>query len=118
MNQLTVHFNRAEFTCHCGCGASNVNMKLVELLEQIRLTVDEPIHVLSGVRCERHNHHVGGARHSQHILGNAADIYIDGLTPKQLRELIEQKFDVGGLGLYPTFVHIDVRKDKARWSGK
>ena len=36
MNQLTAHFTRAEFTCHCGCGASNINMKLVELLEQIR----------------------------------------------------------------------------------
>lgn len=118
MSQLSTHFNRAEFTCHCGCGASNINMALVELLEQIRVAVDEPIHVLSGVRCEHHNHHVGGARHSQHVLGNAADIFVDGLTPKLLLKFIEQKFEVGGMGLYPTFVHVDVRKEKARWTGK
>jgi uncharacterized protein YcbK (DUF882 family) len=119
MSQLTAHFNRAEFTCHCGCGASNINIKLVELLEKIRLAVNEPIHVLSGVRCEFHNHKVGGARHSQHVLGNAADIFVDGLSPKKLHAFIENNFEVNGMGLYPTFVHVDIRTgDKVRWSGK
>jgi uncharacterized protein YcbK (DUF882 family) len=119
MTQLSTHFTRAEFACHCGCGAAQVNPELIALLEQIRLAVDEPIHVLSGVRCVFHNAKVGGKAHSQHLLGNAADIFVDGLSPKQLHALIEQQFDTGGLGLYPTFVHIDVRSgDKARWSGK
>lgn len=120
---LSQHFNSDEFKCKCGCGTSDVNSALIDLLELIRhKSGDNPITILSGHRCKKHNKAVGGAVNSQHLLGNAADIQIKGMTPKQVHLLIdnisnEKLAHVGGLGLYKTFVHIDVRSGTARWNG-
>ena len=117
MGDLSQHFDSEEFACHCGCGAKTVNPTLIYLLEEIRARIGKPIHILSGVRCKKHNADVGGAPYSQHLLGNAADIQVKGLSSGQLHDIIENHFIVGGMGLYNTFVHIDVRTLKARWHG-
>ena len=57
---------------------------------------------------------------SQHTLGKAADITAQGLKPKYVAAKIEQLISSGdmlqgGLGVYPTFVHYDIRKTRARW---
>lgn len=120
MGDLSANFSKNEFACHCGCGFDAVSRDLVNALQSLRDTLDEPIHVLSGCRCEHHNKKCGGARHSQHLLGKAADIYIDGLSPVKLHEFIEENADVlgiKGIGLYKTFVHVDVRPEPARWHG-
>lgn len=49
-------------------------MELSELLEKIRTIYGKPIIVTSGYRCEKLNKAVGGAKGSQHRLGQAADI--------------------------------------------
>ena len=114
MTQLSEHFDSKEFACHC-CGLEGVSDELIDLLEDIRAAVDEPIHVLSGRRCEAHNRACGGKEHSQHLLGEAADIKCS-LTPKELGKLIERRFNPPGMGVYATFVHVDVRKGpRARW---
>jgi uncharacterized protein YcbK (DUF882 family) len=118
--QLSTHFKSEEFACHCGCGASEVNPKLVELLEDIREVTEHPIIITSGRRCEAKNKECGGKPKSQHLLGNAADIQVKGFTSRRLRDLIEKRFGakVGGLGEYKTFVHVDVRTGTpARWHG-
>lgn len=116
------HFHREEFACKCGCGGNKINPDLVELLEIIRLRVNKPVIINCGYRCPKHNNAVGGKEHSQHLLGNAADIRVIGLKPIELHNIVEQintsgKAHVGGLGLYRTFVHVDVREGLARWCG-
>ena len=53
----------------------------------------------------------GVAEKSQHILGKAMDFYIPDVSLRKVRE-IGMKFQVGGVGFYPTsgspFVHMDV----------
>jgi uncharacterized protein YcbK (DUF882 family) len=42
----------------------------------------------------------------------------DGISPGQLADLAEgiDLFREGGIGIYPSWVHLDVRKNgKARW---
>lgn len=47
------------------------------LLEPLRaLCGNKPMHVLSGFRCEELNRCVGGVSNSQHLTGEAADIYM------------------------------------------
>ena len=78
---MSEYFKPEEFECHCGCGEKDVNPKLVDLLDRIRKSFDKPITIMSGRRCKAHNTKVGGAKNSQHVLGNAADIQVKGVKP-------------------------------------
>ena len=114
MTQLSTHFKSSEFACKC-CGLSTVSEDLIDLLEDIRAATG-PVYITSGRRCESHNTKCGGKPKSQHMLGNAADIRVPGFTPKELAAIIERKFKPAGMGVYSTFVHVDVRPGPhARW---
>jgi uncharacterized protein YcbK (DUF882 family) len=69
-----------------------------------------------GYRCTDWEHGQGRDGHSQHAHGFAADIKVEGLTPLQVAMIAEQVPGIGGIGLYSTFVHVDVRQKRARWS--
>lgn len=116
------HFERDEFKCKCGkyCNGfpAEPDEKLVELLEKIRNHFDVPVTINSGVRCKTHNTNVGGASGSQHLKGTAADIKVKGVAPKKVAAYVETLLPgTGGIGIYGTFVHVDVRTKKSRWNG-
>jgi uncharacterized protein YcbK (DUF882 family) len=95
-----------------------VHPELVYALQRLRNIVGAPIYVTSGYRCERHNERVGGSPDSQHLRGLAADIWCEKFASSQLMMTAEQVtgFDEGGIGEYPTHVHVDIRDDgPARW---
>jgi uncharacterized protein YcbK (DUF882 family) len=120
MGDLTKDFSKKEFACKC-CGEANINQRLVESLQKLKdlINIPVPIHILSGYRCPKHNAEVGGKKHSQHLLGTAADIKIDGLSVDSLAFFASQieEFNNGGIGKYHKqgFVHVDIRDSKARW---
>lgn len=94
--------------------------KVAQNLEVIRSYFNLPIKVNSGYRSPEHNTKVGGAKFSQHVKGNAADIVIKGKTPREVQAGIEYlikagKISQGGIGNYPNFTHYDIRGTKARW---
>ena len=120
----TEHFRLSEFTSRDGVevprqARGNIQM-LMEQLEVLRSEVGAPIRVVSGYRSLAHNNRVRSARSSQHLCGTAADIQIRGFTPEQVRDKIEQLISAGrmlqgGLGIYNTFVHYDIRGHRQRW---
>lgn len=113
---LSEHFHREEFACKCGCGQDTVDAELINILEALRTTLKAPITVNSGNRCLAYNKKVGGKPNSMHLKGRAADITIDGLTPKQVQDAFEVMFpDKYGMGRYDNFTHVDSRAVKARW---
>jgi len=127
MGDLSKHFSRWEFACHCGCGFDTPNPELVQALELLRAELgDRPIRITSGCRCPVHNDSVESSDYSQHVRGRAADIWVAGMDVVYLARLAEQvqAFNEGGIGVYPDsgFVHVDVRVEKpeywpkpARW---
>ena len=123
--QLTKDFNLAEFTKHGNTLPLELLPNIQELannLQVLRDYLNEPILINSGYRSPEYNKKVGGVKNSQHTKGRAADIRVNSLTPKELHDVIEKliadkKMKQGGLGLYGTFVHYDVRGTKARWNG-
>lgn len=120
---LSEHFTAREFACRCGCGSDIVSNKLILVLEGIRARLGGvPVQVVSGRRCPEWNRYVGGAKRSQHLVGNAADIRMKDLTPVQVaraaRAVLDELVgpDRGGVGIYNTFTHVDVREGPP-WAG-
>lgn len=119
MGDLSANFNRAEFACHDGCGFADPDERLVAALQHLRELIGAPLIVVSGCRCAHHNAEVGGAGGSQHLLGKAADIRTASLTPAELKAYAVKipGFRDGGIGLYKSWLHVDVRRGIARWEG-
>ena len=75
--------------------------------------------VHAGYRCPQHNREVGGVPHSEPMRGRAADVAIPGLSLPCMYELALEvaQFAEGGIGVYDgNFLHVDVRKRRARWA--
>ena len=128
------HFKDREFHCMCtglycdGLPSKGVSVALLMLLEKIRDRVntlypigdgsERGIIINAGYRCERWNALVSGAKGSQHKTNpvKAADIRVNGVTPKQLGEICDDLNPRGGVGLGgANIVHVDVRGHRARW---
>jgi uncharacterized protein YcbK (DUF882 family) len=114
--EISPYFKRAEFACQCKCGFDVVDAELVQVLELLREYFNKPVVITSAARCEAHNKRVGGSERSKHRLGVAADIVVvDTPTDEVYAYLTDTYPDTYGIGHYPHFTHIDVRKQKARW---
>ena len=113
--RVSEHFYKSEMSCPC-CGLYLPNSELLDILEGVRKHFSVPIIVNSSTRCEEHNRRVGGAEHSQHLLGYAADIVVKGVDPLLVYEYLLERYEDGyGIGKYTSFTHIDTRNYKARW---
>ena len=116
--KLSAHFDRSEFACSDGCGFNTVDTELLTVLEIIRQHFDAPIHINSACRCKEKNDSVGSNEKSQHRLGRAADIVVEGIAADVVQDYIDNMWpDEYGLGRYDSFTHIDTRSTKARWAG-
>lgn len=122
---MTKNFKIEEFQCKCGCKMpADVHLNITKLANQLQVLrnhIDKPITVTNAYRCESHNRAVGGVKNSMHLFGKAADLQVKGMHPYTLNEAIDDlvnKGDMlqGGLGIYNTFCHYDIRKTKARWN--
>jgi uncharacterized protein YcbK (DUF882 family) len=122
--KITNNFSLQEFDSKCGREMpSQVVTNIIELAKNLQVLRDEvkkSIQITSGYRSPEHNAKVKGAKNSQHITGMAADIKVAGMTPKQVAEVIERliaekKMKEGGIGIYKTWLHYDIRNTKARW---
>jgi len=124
--QLSKNFTQKEFNSKDGSSMPDDVLKNIELLsEQLQIIRDytgKSITINSGYRSPEHNasSSVNGSKKSQHLLGKAADIVIDGMKPSDTYALIEYLNDkgvikIGGLGSYNTFTHVDIREKTARW---
>ena len=124
---MTENFSREEFRSKDGAYfpkhvQDNLQI-LAEQLEVLREHFQKPIQINSGYRSPEHNAKIGGEKNSQHLLGKAADIVIDGISPEEVADAIEFLIDAdmmkqGGLGRYKDFTHYDIRGKKARWDDK
>lgn len=115
---LSPDFKLKEFACRDGSDKVLVDLRLIHILQQIRDHFARPVIINSAYRTPSYNAKVGGAEASQHLFGTAADITVKGVAPSTVAAYAETLLaDTGGIGRYATFTHIDVRTQKARWTG-
>jgi len=122
--KLTLNFSKAEFESKDGAlmppkVLENINILAVQL-QALRNQINKPIMVISGYRSPKHNKAIGGVKNSQHLLGRACDIIVQGMTPIEVTADIEGlilsgKMLDGGIGTYSDFTHYDFRGKKTRW---
>lgn len=124
--QLEKNFNINEFKCKDGSTVPDEYIENVKLLAKnlqvLRDKIDRPITVISGYRSPEYNKKIGGAKRSQHMVAKAADIIVNGMSPTEVKDIIVSliksgEMHPGGIGLYQTFTHYDVRGANRRWYG-
>lgn len=124
-------FTAAEFLVKGGSNASNrLNtdpppelwpnvIPLAKLLQKLRDRVGAPIRLTSVYRSPAYNRAIGGATNSIHMQFKAADITIGTGEPADwwatLKAMRAAGEFVGGIGVYNTFVHVDVRGTVSDW---
>ena len=111
--KLSKYFDSREFACHDG-SEHEISKELIDKLTRLREVIGKSIHVNSGYRSPAYNKAIGGATHSYHMLGMAADCHVDGMTPAQIKAIAVQ-LGFRGIGLYDNFIHLDVRPKYTEW---
>ena len=102
---------------------SKLQLNVIELAQNLQVLRDKvaaPISINIAYRPKWYELLMGRSGNSKHTLGMAADIKVKGMRPKEVNAIIENlikegKMKEGGLGLYKTFNHYDIRGTKARW---
>ena len=85
---------------------------MVRIADQLRKNLGVPITIVSGLRCKTWNAIQGGGSNSQHMYGEAADIYAKGVSQYRVeQELVK----IGGVRYHYAItgssnVHFDVPK--------
>ena len=100
-----------------------VKKNIIELAENLQVIRDVvgKLNLTNAYRCKEHNADVGGATNSQHLKGKAADVKSKEYDVLEVSKIIEgliksEKIEQGGIGIYNTFTHYDIRGVRARWS--
>lgn len=129
MQRITDNFRLSEFASKCGREMplevrANIQ-KLANQLQVIRNEIGQPITITSGWRSPEHTRElvkrgIKTSLSSHHVFGKAVDFKVANRTPKQVAEVIERlilegKILQGGVGVYRSWIHYDIRKTRARW---
>ena len=95
------YFAPEEFMCQCWKGERScdgwphkIQPQLVQIADRARKHFGCPITIVSGLRCAKHNAAVGGVSNSQHMFGEAADIYVSGIHPDTVLSWFQSQSDV------------------------
>ena len=116
--KISTNFRVREFACSDGSDPIFIDSELVSVLQKIRNHFGAAVTITSAYRTPARNKNVGGTAYSQHLYGRAADIKVKGTFPAKVAAYAEKLLpNKGGIGIYDTFTHIDVRQDKSRWNG-
>lgn len=131
--RITANFDSDSFACHDGTPVPpefmpNLTDLVLYVLQPLRDVWGGPLIEISGYRTPDWNRRVRGAASSTHLDASGADVRPVRLRDvAQLHTLVLARYEqgrlsrLGGLGLYPGWIHVDTRKAAdghlRRWGG-
>ncbi len=97
-----------------------IPQNLLYAMDYIRENLGKPVSINSHFRTVKHELSQGRSGRSQHTMGKAVDLsgngivdfIADAIKTKNRHYIALRNFGVNAVGLYDTFVHIDVRAPK------
>jgi hypothetical protein len=103
---MSKYFSEDELRCKCGCGQCHMDTVFLDIMDQIREDVGEPIGVVSGFRCVKHDDEIHGD--GNHPEGKAIDVAapLSMIRFKIVSSAI--KMGIKRIGIGKTFIHLDV----------
>ena len=117
--ELTVTSHTAFASQQKACGSVELESlkKVAQLLEIIREHFGSPVIVHSGFRCKALNTFIGGAKTSQHMVGEAADFHVEGYSLKEVFNYIKDNKSIDFAQLIleghspsnPSWIHISIK---------
>jgi len=115
--KVSENFTVKEFKCKCGCGICRPSAELLRRLEALRRYVDnDPVNVISGCRCPRHNKNEGGVSDSAHVCTEDQECEGADITSRNMYKLLQGAlliFDrVGIKDMKRNMIHVDTDKQK------
>lgn len=114
---LTNNFKVREFRCKDGSDQILVHTELVDILQKLRNRYGRPVNINSAYRTKTYNDAIGGARNSNHITGEAADIYIGesmNHMPEKLVAMFLESIGVKSIIVYTygtKWIHVGSNED-------
>ena len=115
-------FTSGEFACPCGncvfgSKESDIDNRLIDKLNIMRILYDKPLIVTSGARCLAHNKEIGGAENSAHLPHThtkqcrAVDILVSGGAHRTELMDLAKRAGFERIGIAGHFLHLDVAWD-------
>lgn len=114
--QITPGLMAHEFECKCErdeCHYTLISQKLIFSYIDLRLSINMPLKINSGHRCQAHNAFVQGEEHSSHTTGHAIDISMDGMTQREKNLFLQyarKYFDY--VKVYDDFLHCQINVER------
>lgn len=111
-------FTREECRCKCGgryCNGYPAEMQpdVLRVADRARKHFGRPGYVISGLRCRKHNAVSSGVADSQHMYGEAMDLWVEGVSGAVLLAYIRQQPEIRYTYQINAFnVHFDIPKGK------
>jgi len=91
------------------CCMPELKLLAVTVLEPVRAHCDKPVIIHSGFRCLELNEAIGGSKTSQHMLGQAADFHVEGVSIDDVFAWFWHESSI------PFGQLIDERRGASRW---
>lgn len=111
--RLSRNFRLKEARSGCGADVVYVHPALLVLLQNLRDDFGR-LRINSWYRSLEWNTKIQGERDSKHLWGMAVDVVPLDCGHQRFRDGLV-KYDVGGIGIYKNFTHIDVFGKDRRW---
>lgn len=107
--EFNEYFNSREFDSpDIPYSGNYLNKDLLRVLYVVRLNTGVPMIITSGIRSVEHNNLVGGVSNSEHLYGDAVDIFCP--TSKYRYDVLKELFRlrINRIGIKNNMIHIGV----------